>query len=217
MCVENVNCLIRRFHSLTFPRVAERSMSVVAIVQPLGIARPLRGRGRTSILRFWHEPQGDCRVSAECGRRLLCTTTPCGMDETNCQPHRSAIQTERPESQLSRQRRFQRGWGSGQSCASGQRAQSEVGFFVCLTTGTACDWHRLEDMDIAFLDVMGIAKVKPGEYKTAAAKVTGSAGKMNQKVKTKRDAVEFFKVESASSVYVYNPVTRKFVSVATSD
>lgn len=94
----------------------------------------------------------------------------------------------------------------------------KMGFFVCLTTGTACDWHRLEDMDIAFLDVMGIAKVKPGEYKTACGKGYWECGKDEpKKLKTKRDAVEFFKVESASSVYVYNPVTRKFVSVATSD
>src|SRR5579871_4564900 len=94
----------------------------------------------------------------------------------------------------------------------------KMGVFVCLATATGCDWHRLEVMDIAFLDVMGIAKVKPGEYETACGKGYWECEKDEpEKLKTKRDAVEFFKDESASSVYLYNPVTRKFVSVATSD
>jgi hypothetical protein len=98
-----------------------------------------------------------------------------------------------------------------------QRTQ-KLGFFVCLTTETGCDWHRLETMDIAFLDVMGIAKVKPGQYETACGKGYWECGKDEpEKLSTKRDAVEFFKDESASSVYVYNPRTRKFFSVATSD
>ena len=89
-------------------------------------------------------------------------------------------------------------------CAS-QPAQSEDWLLRLLTTATACDWHRLEDMDIAFLDVMGIAKVKPGEYKTACGKGYWECRKDEPKIlSTKRDAVEFFKVESASSVYVYN-------------
>lgn len=97
------------------------------------------------------------------------------------------------------------------------RAQ-KMGFFVCLTTATGCDWHRLEVMEIAFLDVMGISKVKPGEYETACGKGFWECGKDEpEKLKTKRDTVEFFKDESASSVYVYNPVTLKFISVATSD
>jgi hypothetical protein len=98
-----------------------------------------------------------------------------------------------------------------------QRTQ-KLGFFVCLTIATGCDWHRLEVMDIAFLDVMGIAKVKPGQYNTACGKGYWECGKNEpQELSTKRDAVEFFKDESASSVYVYNPTARKFVSVATSD
>jgi GH18 family chitinase len=98
-----------------------------------------------------------------------------------------------------------------------QRTQ-KLGFFVCLTTETGCDWHRLEVMDIAFLDVMGIAKVKPGQYDTACGKGYWECGKDEpEKLSTKRDAVEFFKDESASSVYVYNPKTRKFISIATSD
>src|SRR5713101_6611401 len=87
----------------------------------------------------------------------------------------------------------------------------KLGFFVCLMTARGCDWHRLEVMDIAFLDVMGIAKVKPGQYETACGKDEP------EKLSTKRDAVEFFKDESASSVYVYNPGKHKFISVATSD
>ena len=81
----------------------------------------------------------------------------------------------------------------------------KLGFFICLTTATGCDWHRLEVMDIAFLDVMGIGKVKPGQYETACGKGYWDCRKDEPKIlSTKRDAVEFFKDESASSVYVYN-------------
>jgi hypothetical protein len=94
----------------------------------------------------------------------------------------------------------------------------KLGFFICLTTATSCDWHRLEVMDIAFIDVMGIAKVKPGQYKTACGKGYWDCGKDEPKrLSTKRDAVEFFKDESASSVYVYNIGKHRFISVATSD
>jgi hypothetical protein len=94
----------------------------------------------------------------------------------------------------------------------------KLGFVVCLTTTTGCDWHRLEVMEIAFLDVMGIALVKPGEYETACGKGYWECDKDEpEKLKTKRDAVEFFKDESASSVYVYNTMKHKFISVATSD
>jgi hypothetical protein len=94
----------------------------------------------------------------------------------------------------------------------------KLGFFVCLTTEKGCDWHRLEVMDTAFLDVMGIAKVKPGRYETACGKGYWECGKDEpEKLSTKRDAMEFFKDESASSVYIYSPRTHKFISVATSD
>jgi hypothetical protein len=94
----------------------------------------------------------------------------------------------------------------------------KLGFFVCLETATGCDWHRLEVMDIAFLDVMGIARVKPGDYQTACGKGYWDCGKDEpKKLSTKRDAVEFFKDESASSVYVYNLKKHKFIPVATSD
>jgi hypothetical protein len=53
---------------------------------------------------------------------------------------------------------------------------------------------------------MGIAGVKPGQYETACGKGYWECGKDEpEKLSTKRDAVEFFKDESASSVYVYNP------------
>jgi hypothetical protein len=73
-------------------------------------------------------------------------------------------------------------------------------------------------MDIAFLDVMGIAKVKPGQYETACGKGYWECGKDEpEKFSTRRDAVEFFKDESASLVYVYNVKKHTLVSVATSD
>ena len=94
----------------------------------------------------------------------------------------------------------------------------KLGFFVCLTTATGCDWHRLEVMDIAFLDVMGIAKVKPGDYEIACGKGYWECGKDEpKKLNAKRDAVEFFKDASASSVYVYDSAKHKFISVDTSD
>jgi hypothetical protein len=94
----------------------------------------------------------------------------------------------------------------------------KLGFFICLTTATGCDWHRLEVLDIGFLEVMGIAKVKPGQYETACGKGYWECGKDEpEKLSTRRDAVEFFKDESASSVYIYNSRKHKFISVATSD
>jgi hypothetical protein len=94
----------------------------------------------------------------------------------------------------------------------------KLGLFICLTTAKTCDWHRVEMMDIAFLDVMGIAKVKPGQYETACGKGYWECAKDEpEKLSTKRDAVEFFKDESASSVYVYNPRKQRFIPVATSD
>lgn len=94
----------------------------------------------------------------------------------------------------------------------------KMGLFVCLTTATGCDWHRLEVVDIAFLGMMGIAKVKPGKYETACGKGYWECGKDEPaKLKSKRDGVEFFKDESASSVYIYHTAKHKFVSVATSD
>lgn len=94
----------------------------------------------------------------------------------------------------------------------------KLALFVCLTTATGCDWHRLEVMDVAFLDVKGIAKVVPGQYETACGKGYWEGGKDEpEKLSTNRDAVEFFKDESASWVYVYNPAKDKFTSVATSD
>ena len=73
-------------------------------------------------------------------------------------------------------------------------------------------------MEIGFIDVMGIAKVKRGQYETACGKGYWECGKDEpKKLSTKRDAVEFFKDESASSVYVYNLGKHRFISVATSD
>jgi hypothetical protein len=94
----------------------------------------------------------------------------------------------------------------------------KLGFFICLTTATGCDWHRLEVMDIAFIDGMRFAKVKPGHYETACGKGYWDCGKDEPKrLSTRRDAVEFFKDESASSVYVYNIGKHRFISVAKSD
>ncbi len=93
-----------------------------------------------------------------------------------------------------------------------------MGFFVCLATSNGCDWRRLEVMDIAFLDVMGIAKVTSGKYQTACGKGYWECGKDEPvTLVTRRDAIEFFKDESASSVYVYSPKKHLFRAIATSD
>jgi len=73
-------------------------------------------------------------------------------------------------------------------------------------------------MDIAFLDVMGIDTVKSGKYETACGKGYWECEKDEpETLVTKRDAIEFFKDESASSIYVYNPKKRTFTPIATSD
>jgi hypothetical protein len=98
------------------------------------------------------------------------------------------------------------------------RGTSKLGLFVCLATANGCDWHRLEEMDIAFLDVMGIATVKSGKYETACGKGYWECGKDEpETLVTKRDAIEFFKDESASSVYVYSPKKHAFTAIAISD
>lgn len=97
-------------------------------------------------------------------------------------------------------------------------AATKMGFFVCLKTSQRCDWHRLEEMDIAFFDVMGIDTVKPGKQKTACGKGYWECDKDEPEVlNLKHDAIEFFKDESASSVYVYDVKKRTFSAIATSD
>ena len=97
-------------------------------------------------------------------------------------------------------------------------ASTKMGLFVCLKTATGCDWHRLEVMEIAFLDVMGIDTVRPGKQDTACGKGYWQCDKDEPKVlNLKHDAVEFFKDESASSVYVYDAKKRAFTPIATSD
>ena len=72
--------------------------------------------------------------------------------------------------------------------------------------------------DIAFLEVIGIAKVKPGEYETGWGKRYWECDKDEREtLKTKPDGAEFLRDDSASAPYVYNPATHKFIPVATSD
>jgi hypothetical protein len=95
---------------------------------------------------------------------------------------------------------------------------TKMALFVCLKTTTGCDWHRLEEMDVAFLDVMGIDTVKPGKQNTACGKGYWECKKGEPQIlNLKHEAVEFFEDESASSVYVYNVKKRKFTPIATSD
>jgi hypothetical protein len=95
---------------------------------------------------------------------------------------------------------------------------TQMAFFVCLSTPNGCNWHRLEVMEIEFLDVMGIAKVPSGKYETACGKGYWECEKDEPKLLvTKRAAIEFLKDESASSVYVYDPKKRAFKAIATSD
>jgi hypothetical protein len=95
---------------------------------------------------------------------------------------------------------------------------SKLGLFVCLTTTQGCDWHVLEQMDLPLIDVMGIATVKPGRYKTACGKGYWECGKNEPEVLVlKHHAIEFLKDESASSYYVYGQRRKAFTPVAISD
>jgi hypothetical protein len=95
---------------------------------------------------------------------------------------------------------------------------SKLGLFVCLTTARGCDWHRLEEMDLPFIDVMGIATVKPGKYKTACGKGYSDCEKDEPELLVlKHHAVEFFKDESASSYYVYDQRKNDFIAIGISD
>jgi len=95
---------------------------------------------------------------------------------------------------------------------------SKLGLFVCLTTARGCDWHRLEEMDLPFIDVMGIATVKPGKYTTACGKGYSDCEKDEPELLVlKHHAVEFFKDESASSYYVYDQRTNDFIAIGISD
>ena len=95
---------------------------------------------------------------------------------------------------------------------------TQMGLFVCLSTPTGCNWHRLEAMEIGFLDVMGIVKAPPGKYETACGKGYWECEKDEPKLLvTKRAAIEFFKDESASSLYIYDPKRHAFKAIATSD
>ncbi len=95
---------------------------------------------------------------------------------------------------------------------------SKLGVFVCLTTAQGCDWRRLEEMDLAFIGVMGIAAVRPGKYKTACGKGYWECEKDEPALLVlKHDAIEFFKDESASSYYVFDRQKNTFVAIAISD
>jgi hypothetical protein len=94
---------------------------------------------------------------------------------------------------------------------------SKLGLFVCLTTARGCDWHRLEEMDLPFIDVMGIATVKPGKCKTACGKGCSDCEKGEPELLVlKHHAVEFFKDESASSYYVYDQRKNDFIAIPVS-
>jgi len=95
---------------------------------------------------------------------------------------------------------------------------SELGLFVCLKTPTGCDWRRLEEIDIGFLDLMGIATVKSGRYETACGKGYWECDLGEPAVLIlKHAAIEFFKEDSASSYYVYDRQKNDFTAVAISD
>jgi hypothetical protein len=95
---------------------------------------------------------------------------------------------------------------------------SKLALFVCLTTAQGFDWHRLEEMDLPFIDVMGIATVRPAKYKTACGKGYWECEKNEPELLVlKHHAIEFFKDESASSYYIYDRRKNDFVAVAISD
>lgn len=96
--------------------------------------------------------------------------------------------------------------------------RTKLGLFVCLKTAQECNWQLLEEMDVAFLDVMGVAAARPGKYQTACGKGYWECEKGEPETLVIRHAaIEFFKDESASSYYVYKPKSKTFQQIAISD
>lgn len=72
--------------------------------------------------------------------------------------------------------------------------------------------------DIAFLRAMGIAKVLPGQYKTACGKGYWECAKNEvPEISIKHDAIEYFKTESASSYFYWDEQRRIFKRIWISD
>jgi len=141
-----------------------------------------------------------------------------GADYPSGQIDTSSVQTKRHDRFLAATGDFNGDGMQDKALILLNKGTSKLGLFICLTTAKGCDWHRLAEMDSAFLDVMGIGTVKSGKYETACGKGYWQCGKDEpETLVTKRDAIEFFKDESASSVYVYNPRKHAFTSIATSD
>jgi hypothetical protein len=76
--------------------------------------------------------------------------------------------------------------------------------------------ERLEDA--SWLDVMGIDVVAPGEYPTACGKGYWACGPGEpDRLKLERPGIDFFKVESANSFFVFDTKTQVFQRVWMSD
>lgn len=87
-----------------------------------------------------------------------------------------------------------------------------LGLFAFLSQkGHTFKVYKLDEIkDTSILQVMGIAKVSPGRYKTACGKGYWDCKKSEpSELSIKYDAIDFFKVESANS-YFYWDKKRKF-------
>jgi hypothetical protein len=98
-------------------------------------------------------------------------------------------------------------------------SNSKYGLFVCLADSSGCDWQRLEEEDLASLDIMGITKVKPGRYETVCGgKGFGECeeGELGDLV-VEHTAIDFFADEKSNSFFVYDAKKKSFKRVWMSD
>ena len=72
--------------------------------------------------------------------------------------------------------------------------------------------------DVALIKAMGIAKVSPGQYKTACGKGYWECAKDEApEISIQHDAIDYFKTESANSYFYWDEQTKTFKRIWISD
>ena len=93
-----------------------------------------------------------------------------------------------------------------------------VALVVTLARDTRHPLVLEQSTDVAWLDAMGVDVASPGEYKTACGKGYSECQPGEpESLKLGTPAIEFFKVESASSFFVFEPARGRFKRVWISD
>lgn len=98
--------------------------------------------------------------------------------------------------------------------------KNRFGLFVFVSQMNACPKvHRVHvSNDVTLLPAMGITRVPPGQYRTACGKGYWKCKKGEEpEILIDRDAIEFFKTESASSYFYWNERSEAFRRIWISD